>query len=217
MVYLEMALDVRNQFVSFLETAIRSKKLTAIQLKEAYEMTGKIATIYGHAFLEQYDSAHLATIFSINELIASLTYSSFPLDEEEVELYDNTLSHFEEVASQLKELNDYEGYSEYPFEEDILDINEIKEECRNYLLEENITAYNNSLRKLITFGEQMYRYALIEEEYQDGDDDENAYALFETKKEADEDLEYYYNCYNELLIDGDYNKEMLLNMIDNIE
>jgi hypothetical protein len=74
MVYLEMALDVRNQFVSFLETAIRSKKLTAIQLKEAYEMTGKIATIYGHAFLEQYDSAHLATIFSINELIASLTY-----------------------------------------------------------------------------------------------------------------------------------------------
>jgi hypothetical protein len=84
-------------------------------------------------------------------------------------------------------------------------------------LEENITAYNNSLRKLITFGEQMYRYALIEEEYQDGDDDENAYALFETKKEADEDLEYYYNCYNELLIDGDYNKELLLNMIDNIE
>ena len=146
-----------------------------------------------------------------------MTYSSFPLDEEEVELYDNTLSHFEEVASQLKELNDYEGYSEYPFEEDILDINEIKEECRNYLLEENITAYNNSLRKLITFGEQMYRYALIEEEYQDGDDDENAYALFETKKEADEDLEYYYNCYNELLIDGDYNKELLLNMIDNIE
>lgn len=216
--YLEETMLVKRHFLHLLTRLNLQKEVTKSNREELYQLTGEIAYLYGHAFIDQYDARHLSTLASLKELMVAFTYSAFSLEDDHAPLTQETLSQIKEL---IKEISDIEDEDLEDVEEEILNLDDIRESCMRLLRHDNVKGYNEALKLLIQYGEQCNKERL-DAAYGHGDDDSETddyeYQLYEENKEAAQDLEYYYNKYNELVIEeDDYNKDTLLSILKNLE
>ena len=207
--YLDEAILVKDEFVCLLESAKLRQTISQKHLERLYLLTGKIAYLYGHAYLDQYNESKLALISTINEWISSLTYSSFNLFGDKMILGKETLHQINEIKNALKDI----AISSTLDDEDDLTIEEIREQCITYLQQENIPQYNKTLYGLILYGQK--RSDEISAAYHDDDSEgeKDSYSIYEGEKQASEVLEHYTTLYDDLYIhDQHYHKAALLNL-----
>lgn len=212
--YLDEAILVKDEFVCLLESAELRQTLSQKELERLYLLTGKIAYLYGHAYLDQYNESKLALISTINEWISSLTYSSFNLFGDKMILGKETLHQINEIKNALKDI----AISSTLDDEDDLTIEEIREQCITYLQQENIPQYNKTLYGLILYGQK--RSDEISAAYHDDDSEgeKDSYSIYEGEKQASEFLEHYTTLYDDLYIhDQHYHKAALLNLLENMQ
>ena len=212
--YLDEAILVKDEFVCLLESAKLRQTISQKHLERLYLLTGKIAYLYGHAYLDQYNESKLALISTINEWISSLTYSSFNLFGDKMILGKETLHQINEIKNALKDI----AISSTLDDEDDLTIEEIREQCITYLQQENIPQYNKTLYGLILYGQK--RSDEISAAYHDDDSEgeKDSYSLYEGEKQASEVLEHYTTLYDDLYIhDQHYHKAALLNLLENMQ
>lgn len=212
--YLDEAILVKDEFVCLLESAKLRQTLSQKELERLYLLTGKIAYLYGHAYLDQYNESKLALISTINEWISSLTYSSFNLFGDKMILGKETLHQINEIKNALKDI----AISSTLDDEDDLTIEEIREQCITYLQQENIPQYNKTLYGLIFYGQK--RSDEISAAYHDDDSEgeKDSYSIYEGEKQASEVLEHYTTLYDDLYIhDQHYHKAALLNLLENMQ
>lgn len=197
-----------------LESAKLRQTISQKHLERLYLLTGKIAYLYGHAYLDQYNESKLALISTINEWISSLTYSSFNLFGDKMILGKETLHQINEIKNALKDI----AISSTLDDEDDLTIEEIREQCITYLQQENIPQYNKTLYGLILYGQK--RSDEISAAYHDDDSEgeKDSYSIYEGEKQASEVLEHYTTLYDDLYIhDQHYHKAALLNLLENMQ
>ena len=182
--YLDEAILVKDEFVCLLESAKLRQTISQKHLERLYLLTGKIAYLYGHAYLDQYNESKLALISTINEWISSLTYSSFNLFGDKMILGKETLHQINEIKNALKDI----AISSTLDDEDDLTIEEIREQCITYLQQENIPQYNKTLYGLILYGQK--RSDEISAAYHDDDSEgeKDSYSIYEGEKQASEVL-----------------------------
>ena len=207
--YLDEAILVKDEFVCLLESAKLRQTISQKHLERLYLLTGKIAYLYGHAYLDQYNESKLALISTINEWISSLTYSSFNLFGDKMILGKETLHQINEIKNALKDI----AISSTLDDEDDLTIEEIREQCITYLQQENIPQYNKTLYGLILYGQK--RSDEISAAYHDDDSEgeKDSYSIYEGEKQASEVLEHYTTLYDDLYShDQHYHKAALLNL-----
>lgn len=212
--YLDEAILVKEEFVCLLESAKLRQTISQKHLERLYLLTGKIAYLYGHAYLDQYNESKLALISTINEWISSLTYSSFNLFGDKMILGKETLHQINEIKNALKDI----AISSTLDDEDDLTIEEIREQCITYLQQENIPQYNKTLYGLILYGQK--RSDEISAAYHDDDSEgeKDSYSIYEGEKQASEVLEHYTTLYDDLYIhDQHYHKAALLNLLENMQ
>lgn len=212
--YLDEAILVKEEFVCLLESAKLRQTISQKELERLYLLTGKIAYLYGHAYLDQYNESKLALISTINEWISSLTYSSFNLFGDKMILGKETLHQINEIKNTLKDI----AISSTLDDEDDLTIEEIREQCITYLQQENIPQYNKTLYGLILYGQK--RSDEISAAYHDDDSEgeKDSYYIYEGEKQASEVLEHYTTLYDDLYIhDQHYHKAALLNLLENMQ
>lgn len=212
--YLDEAILVKDEFVCLLESAKLRQTISQKHLERLYLLTGKIAYLYGHAYLDQYNESKLALISTINEWISSLTYSSFNLFGDKMILGKETLHQINEIKNTLKDI----AISSTLDDEDDLTIEEIREQCITYLQQENIPQYNKTLYGLILYGQK--RSDEISAAYHDDDSEgeKDSYSIYEGEKQASEFLEHYTTLYDDLYIhDQHYHKAALLNLLENMQ
>lgn len=212
--YLDEAILVKEEFVCLLESAKLRQTISQKELERLYLLTGKIAYLYGHAYLDQYNESKLALISTINEWISSLTYSSFNLFGDKMILGKETLHQINEIKNTLKDI----AISSTLDDEDDLTIEEIREQCITYLQQENIPQYNKTLYGLILYGQK--RSDEISAAYHDDDSEgeKDSYSIYEGEKQASEVLEHYTTLYDDLYIhDQHYHKAALLNLLENMQ
>lgn len=212
--YLDEAILVKDEFVCLLESAKLRQTISQKHLERLYLLTGKIAYLYGHAYLDQYNESKLAFISTINEWISSLTYSSFNLFGDKMILGKETLHQINEIKNALKDI----AISSTLDDEDDLTIEEIREQCITYLQQENIPQYNKTLYGLILYGQK--RSDEISAAYHDDDSEgeKDSYSIYEGEKQASEVLEHYTTLYDDLYIhDQHYHKAALLNLLENMQ
>ena len=212
--YLDEAILVKDEFVCLLESAKLRQTISQKHLERLYLLTGKVAYLYGHAYLDQYNESKLALISTINEWISSLTYSSFNLFGDKMILGKETLHQINEIKNALKDI----AISSTLDDEDDLTIEEIREQCITYLQQENIPQYNKTLYGLILYGQK--RSDEISAAYHDDDSEgeKDSYSIYEGEKQASEVLEHYTTLYDDLYIhDQHYHKAALLNLLENMQ
>ncbi|MST89970.1 hypothetical protein FYJ79_10375 [Sharpea azabuensis] len=212
--YLDEAILVKDEFVCLLESAKLRQTISQKHLERLYLLTGKIAYLYGHAYLDQYNESKLALISTINEWISSLTYSSFNLFGDKMILGKETLHQINEIKNALKDI----AISSTLDDEDDLTIEEIREQCITYLQQENIPQYNKTLYGLILYGQK--RSDEISAAYHDDDSEgeKDSYSIYEGEKQSSEVLEHYTTLYDDLYIhDQHYHKAALLNLLENMQ
>lgn len=212
--YLDEAILVKDEFVCLLESAKLRQTISQKHLERLYLLTGKIAYLYGHAYLDQYNESKLALISTINEWISSLTYYSFNLFGDKMILGKETLHQINEIKNALKDI----AISSTLDDEDDLTIEEIREQCITYLQQENIPQYNKTLYGLILYGQK--RSDEISAAYHDDDSEgeKDSYSIYEGEKQASEVLEHYTTLYDDLYIhDQHYHKAALLNLLENMQ
>lgn len=212
--YLDEAILVKDEFVCLLESAKLRQTISQKHLERLYLLTGKVAYLYGHAYLDQYNESKLALISTINEWISSLTYSSFNLFGDKMILGKETLHQINEIKNTLKDI----AISSTLDDEDDLTIEEIREQCITYLQQENIPQYNKTLYGLILYGQK--RSDEISAAYHDDDSEgeKDSYSIYEGEKQASEVLEHYTTLYDDLYIhDQHYHKAALLNLLENMQ
>ena len=212
--YLDEAILVKDEFVCLLESAKLRQTISQKHLERLYLLTGKIAYLYGHAYLDQYNESKLALISTINEWISSLTYSSFNLFGDKMILGKETLHQINEIKNALKDI----AISSTLDDEDDLTIEEIREQCITYLQQENIPQYNKTLYGLILYCQK--RSDEISAAYHDDDSEgeKDSYSIYEGEKQASEVLEHYTTLYDDLYIhDQHYHKAALLNLLENMQ
>lgn len=212
--YLDEAILVKDEFVCLLESAELRQTLSQKELERLYLLTGKIAYLYGHAYLDQYNESKLALISTINEWISSLTYSSFNLFDDKMILGKETLHQINEIKNALKDI----AISSTLDDEDDLTIEEIREQCITYLHQNDISHYNQTLYSLILYGQKRSHEITAAYHDEDSEGENDSYSIYEGEKQASEILEHYTTLYDDLYIhDEHYHKQALLNLLENMQ
>ncbi len=212
--YLDEAILVKEEFVRLLESTLLRQTLSQKHLERLYFLTGKMAYLYGHAYLDQYNESKLALISTMNEWISSLTYSSFHLFDEKMILGKETLHQINEIKNALKDI----AISSLLDDEDDITIEEIREQCLTYLLQNDITHYNQTLYGLILYGQKRSHEISAAYHDDDSEGENDSYSIYEGEKQASEVLEHYTTLYDDLYIhDEHYHKEALRNLLENMQ